>query len=103
MLPPAQPRSLSGQLVVQLAYDLPSWPELLEKNIVGRLKTEPLASMTADLQPAETSPPRAVPDHYFCWSPQSHTLVALPLAFEPGFRDWNEVWARALDSAGCRG
>jgi len=29
-------------------------------------------------------------------------LVALPLAFRSGFSDWNEEWARALDSAGCR-
>ena len=29
-------------------------------------------------------------------------LVALPLVFQPGFSDWNEVWGRALDAAGCR-
>ena len=32
MTPPVQPRSLSSQLIVQLAGDLPSWPALLEKN-----------------------------------------------------------------------
>ena len=102
MLPPVQPRSLSAQLVVQLPDDLPSWPDMLEKNIVGRLKAEPLASVTAGAPPSGAAPPRAVPDHYFCWSPRSSKLVRLPLAFAPGFRDWNEVWARALDSAGCR-
>jgi len=101
MSPPVQPRSLSPQLVVQLAVDLPNWPQLLEKNIIGRLKSEPLASVTADPQAPGTTPPRAVPDHYYCWSLRSHSLVALPLVFEPGFRDWDAVWARALDAAGC--
>ena len=91
MLPPVQPRSLSAQLVVQLAEELPSWPRLLEKNIVGRLKAEPLASVTADPQAPGTSSPPAVPDRYYCWSPRRHALVALPLAFAPGFRDWDDV------------
>ena len=43
--------------------------------------------------------PPAVPDRFFCWSPRRHALVALPLAFAPGFRDWNDVWAPRL---GCR-
>jgi hypothetical protein len=102
MLPPVQPRSLSPQLVVQLADELPAWPALLEKNIVGRLKAEPLASVTADPQAPGTSTPPAVPDRYYCWSPRRHALVQLPLAFGPGFRDWNDVWARALDTEGCR-
>jgi hypothetical protein len=102
MSPPVQSRSLSSQLVVQLADDLPRWPDLLGRNIIGRLKSEPLASVTADPQAPGMSPPRAVPDHYYCWSPRSHTLVALPLAFEPGFRDWDAVWPGALDAAGCR-
>jgi hypothetical protein len=102
MLPPMQPRALSSQLVVQLADDLPRWPELLEKNVVGWLKTEPLPSAAAEPWAPGTPQPQAVLDHYLCWNSRSHKLVALPLAFEPGFRDWNEVWARALDSAGCR-
>ena len=62
MLPPVQPRPLSAQLVVQLADDLPSWPALLEKNIVGRLKAEPLASVTADPQaPGPSSARRRCP------------------------------------------
>ncbi len=44
MLPPVQPRSLSQQLIVQLADDLPAWPAQLEKNIVGRLKAEPVGT-----------------------------------------------------------
>jgi hypothetical protein len=30
------------------------------------------------------------------------TPVALPRVFQAGFSDWNEVWGRALDAAGCR-
>ena len=102
MLPPVQPRSISPQLVVQLADELPRWPELLEKNIVGRLKSEPLANVATDPQAPGTALARAMPDHYYCWSLKSHALVALPLAFAPGFRDWDAVWTRALDDAGCR-
>ena len=40
MLPPVQPRSLSSKLVVQLPQDLPTWPAMLAKNIIGRLKCE---------------------------------------------------------------
>jgi hypothetical protein len=102
MLPPVQSRSLSAQLIVQLPDDLPGWPDMLEKNIVGRLKVEPLASVTGNLPPSGALPPHAVPDHYYCWSPRSGKLVQLPLAFAPGFGDWNEAWARALDTGGCR-
>ena len=45
----------------------------------------------------------AVPDRFFCWSTKTHKLVAMPLAFAPGYADWNDVWARGLDAAGCRG
>ena len=102
MLPPVQSRSLSPQLVVQLADDLPAWPAQLEKNIIARLKAEPLSDVAADRGAAATQLPPAVPDRYFCWSPRRHELVALPLVFRAGFGDWNEVWATALDAAGCR-
>lgn len=102
MSPPAQPRPLSPQLIVQLAADLPGWPKLLERNIIGRLKHEPLPSVTADPHAPAPALPHAVPDRYFCWNARTHALVALPLAFAPGFGDWDAVWARALDAAGCR-
>ena len=102
MLPPVQSRSLSPQLVVQLADDLPAWPAQLEKNIIARLKAEPLSDVAADRGAAATQLPPAVPDRYFCWSPRGHALVELPLSFREGFSDWNEVWGRALDAAGCR-
>lgn len=101
MLPPVQPRSLSSQLVVQLPQDLPAWPAMLAKNIIGRLKGEPLANVTADPQAPGVAAAPALPDHYYCWSLRSHSLIALPLAFQPDFRDWDAVWARALDDAGC--
>ena len=102
MLPPVQPRPLSAQLIVQLADDLPAWPAQLEKNIVGRLKTESIWDVAADREASGAKLPPAVPDQFFCWSPRSHALVALPLVFQTGFSDWNEVWGRALDAAGCR-
>ena len=103
MLPPVQPRSLSAQLVVQLAEDLPRWPELLEKNIIGRLKAEPLASVTADPQaPGSAAAARGARPLLLLESAHATRCVALPLAFAPGFRDWDDVWARALDAAGCR-
>ena len=46
--------------------------------------------------------PLAVPDRFFCWSTKTHALVSMPLAFAPGYSDWNDVWARGLDAAGCR-
>ena len=101
MLPPVQPRSLSAQLIVQLRADLPGWPGLLEKNIIGRLKNVPLAEVTAEPGAQGTSMPLSLPDRYFCWNPGAQTLVALPLSFAPGFRDWEAVWTRALDAAGC--
>ena len=96
MSPPVQPRSLSPLLVVQLAEELPRWPTMLENNIIGRLKSEPLEDVTANPQAPGTTQPLTVPDHYFCWSLKRHRLEPLPLQFEPGFRDWNEVWARGL-------
>jgi hypothetical protein len=102
MLPPVQPRPLSAQLIVQLADDLPAWPAQLQKNIVGRLKTESIWDVAADREASGAKLPPAVPDLFFCWSPHSHALVALPLVFQAGFSDWNEVWGRALDAAGCR-
>jgi hypothetical protein len=102
MLPPVQPRPLSAQLIVQLADDLPAWPPQLEKNIVGRLKTESIWDVAADREASGTQLPPAVPDRFFCWNSRSRALVALPLTFRAGFADWNEAWGRALDGAGCR-
>jgi hypothetical protein len=102
MLPPVQPRSLAPQLVVQLAVELPAWPAQLEANIIGRLKSEPLDSVTAAPGKPGTSLPFALPDRYYCWSPAKRALVPLALTLEPGFRNWDAEWERALDAAACR-
>jgi hypothetical protein len=102
MLPPVQPHALSSQLIVQLREDLPAWPERLEANTIGRLKAQSVWDVAADPKASGKHLPHAVPDHYFCWSPVSHALVRLPLAFAQGFGDWNAAWARALEAAGCR-
>ena len=101
MSPPVQPRSLSPRLVVQLPEEVPRWPQMLDNNIIGRLKSEPLEDVTANPQKPGATQSLALPDHYFCWSLKSHRLEPLPLRFESGFRDWNEVWTRGLAAAGC--
>ncbi len=101
MLPPVQARSLSQQLIVQLPGDLPHWPELLERNIIGRLMSEPLMNVASDTATPGTAVPHARPDRYLCWSPRTHALIELPLVFDAGFRDWDAAWARALDKGGC--
>jgi hypothetical protein len=101
MLPPVQPRSLAPHLVVQLREELPRWPEMLRRNIVGRLKAEPLADVTARPDADASGRPLLLPDRYYCWNPRAHALVALPIEFDPEFRDWDATWVRALDEAGC--
>ena len=86
MLPPVQARSLSAQLVVQLERELPGWPSLIEKNIVGRLKSEPLADVTANPEAPGAVLPVWVPDRFYCWSAPSHKLVAMPLVLRARFR-----------------
>ena len=104
VLPPVQRRSLSSNLVVQLAADLPGWPKMLAANIITRLKTEPLQNVTDNPQVPESAVPAvsAAPDRFYCWNWKSHALVSMPLVFAAGYSDWNEVWARGLDAAGCR-
>jgi len=102
MLPPVQRQSLSPKLVVQLAEDIPKWSELLENNIIARLKSEPLEDVTANPQAPGIRQSREVPDRFFCWNTKTHALVAMPLVFAPGYSDWDDVWARGLDAAGCR-
>ena len=102
MLPPVQRQSLSPKLVVQLEDALPNWPKLLESNIIGRLKSEPLEDVTANPQALGSTASPAVADHFYCWSTKTHALVEMPLSFAPGYTDWNDVWARGLDAAGCR-
>jgi hypothetical protein len=102
MLPPVQRRSLSTNLVVQLADDLPNWPKLLAANIIGRLKSEPLQDVTANPQAAAGTQAPAAPDRFYCWNTKTHTLVPMPLVFAPDYSDWNDVWKRGLDDAGCR-
>jgi hypothetical protein len=92
---------LSSRLIVQLAEELPGWPRKLENNLIGRLKSEPLEDVTANTQAPGSTQPLAFPDHYFCWSLKTHKLEPMPLRFEPGFGDWNEVWTRGLAAAGC--
>ena len=102
MLPPVQRRSLSPSLVVQLEHELPAWPKMLAANIIGRFKSESLQDVTAKPQTSAGVPVLAAPDRFYCWNVRSHSLVSMPLLFAAGLSDWNAVWARGLDAAGCR-
>ena len=90
-----------SNLVVQLAAELPGWPRMLAANIIGRLKSESLQNVTSTV-PEGAPTAAAAPDRFYCWSSKADALVSMPLAFAPDYTDWNEVWARGLDAAGCR-
>lgn len=103
MLPPFPNPPLSQQLIVQTEENLPSWPDLFERDIVGRLKREQFDPRPAASLPPKVAPPHALPDRWYCWSPQSRALEEVDLGLDPGFSNWNAAWQRALDAAACRG
>ena len=103
MLPPVPSTPLSQQLIVQTEENLPSWPDLFERDIVGRLKRERFDPRPAAVLPPKVAPPHALPDRWYCWSPQSRALEALDLALRPDLSNWNDAWRDALDAARCRG
>jgi hypothetical protein len=101
ILPPVQARPLSSKLIVQTPDGLAQWPDLFERDIVGRLRRESLGSVVANLRPPKVPPPHALPDRYFCWSPRAGALVRLPVIDETGLAHWDATWARALLAAKC--
>jgi hypothetical protein len=103
MLPPVQAQSLSPKLVVQTPEELARWPDLFERDIIGRLRREPLGSVAANPLTPKVPPPHMLPDRYFCWSPRAAALVPLPLIRDVALGDWDAAWSRGLDAAGCRG
>ena len=103
MLPPVQESPLSPKLVVQTDGELARWPDLFTRDIIGRLRREPVVSIAANLLTPKVPPPHALPDRWFCWSPRTRTLVPLDLALDPDLRNWDEAWRDALSVAGCRG
>ncbi len=101
MLPPVQPGPLGAKLVVQTPDELARWPDLFERDIIGRLKREPATSVAANPLTKKVPPPHALPDRYLCWSPQARALRPVTLALAPDRSNWDAEWRRALSAAGC--
>ncbi len=101
MLPPVQPKPLGAKLVVQTPVELARWPDLFERDIIGRLKREPATSVAANLLTPKVPPPHALPDRYYCWSPRARALQPVTLALAPDRSNWDAAWRSALAAAGC--
>jgi hypothetical protein len=101
MLPPVQPEPLGAKLVVQTPVELARWPDLFERDIIGRLKREPATSVAANPLTPKVPPPHALPDRYYCWSPQARALQPVTLALAPDRSNWGAAWRSALAAAGC--
>jgi len=103
MLPPVQREPLGAKLVVQTADELARWPDLFERDIIGRLRRESATSVAANPLTPKVPPPHALPDRYFCWSPQARALQPVTLALAPDRSNWDGAWRTALAAAGCIG
>ena len=103
MLPPLQKRSLAPRLVVQTSIELDRWPDLFQRDIIGRLQREPLGDVAANPLTPKVPPPHLYPDRYYCFNPRSRALVPLALQFAPDLADWTQQWQQALTRAGCGG
>ena len=101
MLPPVQAASIAPKLIVQTGDELARWPDLFTRDIIGRLRREPVTSVAANPLTPKVPPPHALPDRWFCWSPRTHALVSVTPAFEPGLANWGDAWRKALAAAGC--
>ena len=101
MLPPVQAASIAPKLIVQTGDELARWPDLFTRDIIGRLRREPVTSVAANPLTPKVPPPHAMPDRWFCWSPRTHALVSVTPAFEPGLANWSDAWRTTLAAAGC--
>src|SRR5512143_667988 len=101
MLPPVQRSPIGAQLVVQTEDELARWPDLFERDIIGRLKREPATSVAANPLTPKVPPPHALPDRYLCWSPRARALQPVALALAPGLANWEPAWRQALSASGC--
>ena len=101
MLPPVQAASLGPKLVVQTDGELARWPDLFTRDIIGRLRREPLINVAANPLTPKVPPPHEIPDRWFCWSTRTHALVPATLALQPDFANWDMAWREARAFAGC--
>ena len=102
MSPPIQARPLSSRLVVQLPQELKRWPDLFERDMIGRLQREPLERVAGSEPLPKQPPPHLYPDRYYCWSPGARALIPLP-QMHAAPAGWDAAWTAVLDAAGCRG
>lgn len=100
VLPPVQEAPLSARVLVQTTYDLPALPDLLRRDLVGRLRRERLADLVAHLDHPLVAP-AALPDRYFCYDMHRGVTVPLRLVFAPDLSDWDVRWREALAASGC--
>jgi hypothetical protein len=103
MLPPLQRQPLSPRLVVQTTAELDRWPDLFQRDIIGRLRREPLTAVAANPLTPKMPPPHVLPDRYLCFSPDTHALQPMAPQFAPDLADWTLQLQRALVAAGCVG
>ena len=103
ILPPVQERPLSAKLVVQTEQELARWPDLFERDIIGRLRREPATSVAANPLTPKVPPPHVLPDRYFCWNPDAQALEPITLALTADLANWDDEWRSALAAAGCSG
>ncbi|MEP6941781.1 MAG: hypothetical protein ABI981_02530 [Betaproteobacteria bacterium] len=103
LLPPLQAAPLAPRVIVQTPLELDRWPDLFTRDIIARLRREPLLEIAANLLTPRTEGPHAMPDRFFCFNPRTHALAALQLDFAPGLADWDAQWRRALASGECGG
>ncbi len=101
VMPPVQAAPLSSRLIVQTTYDLPAWPELIERDFVGRLMREPLTAVAAQPMGPRVAPPYRMPDAYWCYDAQRSALVRMTLAWDGEAAQWMPAWQRAVGAAGC--
>jgi hypothetical protein len=100
MEPPAQQRSLSSRLIVQLPADLPAWPADARRGLVDALRRYPLPEVWRAVESGRVNG-TALPTDYFCWAEASSSIVRLSLRASDANDDWLPAWSNTLAASPC--